>query len=164
MPGQFKQYHCGRINEKNPAQEDSPKELRGLLLVALAPKRAEKDETDCHHEQDRLIANVGCYRHPAHPLQQQRIAAMTDPKHDEKARKEKPDLILLDLMLPKITGFEVCRMLKFDDNYKNIPIIVLSALDQQGEREKAIQNGADAYFIKPFELELLIVKIRNLLK
>ena len=82
----------------------------------------------------------------------------------EKARKEKPDLILLDLMLPKMTGFEVCRMLKFDDNYKNIPIIVLSALDQQGEREKAIQNGADAYFIKPFELELLIVKIRNLLK
>ena len=82
----------------------------------------------------------------------------------EKARKEKPDLILLDLMIPKITGFEVCRMLKFDDNYKNIPIIILSALDQQGEREKAIQNGADAYFIKPFELELLIVKIRNLLK
>ena len=82
----------------------------------------------------------------------------------EKARKEKPDLILLDLMIPKITGFEVCRMLKFDDNYKNIPIIILSALDQQGEREKAIQNGADAYFIKPFELELLIVKIRSLLK
>ena len=82
----------------------------------------------------------------------------------EKAKKEKPDLIVLDLMLPKINGFEVCRMLKFDDNYKNIPIIVLSALSQQNEREKATQCGADAYFIKPFDLSLLVTKIESLLK
>ena len=82
----------------------------------------------------------------------------------EKAKKEKPDLIVLDLMLPKITGFEVCRMLKFDDNYKDIPIIVLSALGQQSDREKAVQCGADAYFIKPFDLALLVTKIESLLK
>ena len=82
----------------------------------------------------------------------------------EKAKKEKPDLIVLDLMLPKITGFEVCRMLKFDDNYKDIPIIVLSALGQQSDREKAVQCGADAYFIKPFDLGLLVTKIESLLK
>jgi DNA-binding response OmpR family regulator len=67
-------------------------------------------------------------------------------------------------MLPKLNGFEVCRMLKFDDTYKNIPIIILSALDQQGDREKAIQCGADAYFIKPFDFDLLVTKIRSLLK
>lgn len=82
----------------------------------------------------------------------------------EKAKKEKPDLIVLDLMLPKINGFEVCRMLKFDDAYKDIPIIVLSALSQQNEREKAAQCGADAYFIKPFDLGLLVTKIESLLK
>jgi DNA-binding response OmpR family regulator len=82
----------------------------------------------------------------------------------EKAKNEKPDLIILDLMLPKLNGFEVCRMLKFDDTYKNIPIIILSALDQQGDREKAIQCGADAYFIKPFDFDLLVTKIRSLLK
>lgn len=82
----------------------------------------------------------------------------------EKAKKEKPDLIVLDLMMPKITGFEVCRMLKFDDAYKNIPIIVLSALSQQPDREKAVQCGADAYFIKPFDLDLLVTKIESLLK
>ena len=82
----------------------------------------------------------------------------------EKAKKEKPDLIVLDLMLPKINGFEVCRMLKFDDDYKDIPIIVLSALSQQNEREKAAQCGADAYFIKPFDLGLLVTKIESLLK
>ncbi len=79
----------------------------------------------------------------------------------EKARNENPDLILLDLMLPKMTGYEVCRMLKFDDKYKKIPIIVLSALDQQDEREKAVKAGADTVFVKPFDLELLLVKIRE---
>ena len=82
----------------------------------------------------------------------------------EKAKKEKPDLIVLDLMMPKINGFEVCRMLKFDDNYKAIPIIILSALGQQFDREKAVQCGADAYFIKPFDLNLLVTKIESMLK
>jgi len=79
----------------------------------------------------------------------------------KKARNENPDLVILDLMLPKMTGYEVCRMLKFDDKYKQIPIIILSSLDQQDEREKAIKAGADAYFIKPFDLELLLVKIKG---
>ncbi len=79
----------------------------------------------------------------------------------KKARNEKPDLVMLDLMLPKMTGYEVCRMLKFDDKYKKIPIIVLSALDRQDEREKAVKAGADAVFVKPFDLELLLVKIRE---
>jgi len=89
------------------------------------------------------------------------ITAQDGEEGLKKARSEKPDLLVLDLMLPKMTGYEVCRMLKFDDKYKNIPIIVLSSLDQQDEREKAIKGGADAYFIKPFDLELLLVKIKD---
>jgi DNA-binding response OmpR family regulator len=81
----------------------------------------------------------------------------------DTAKKEKPDLIILDLMMPKLSGFEVCRMLKFDDAYKNIPIIVLSALQHQRDREKAVEAGADAYFIKPFDLELLLNKIKTLI-
>jgi len=80
-----------------------------------------------------------------------------------KVKEEPPDLILLDLMMPKINGYEVCRMLKFDDKYKDIPVIVLSALDRQDEREKAVSSGADAVFIKPFDLGLLLVKIKELL-
>ena len=89
------------------------------------------------------------------------ITAQDGEEGLKKARKESPDLVMLDLMMPKMTGYEVCRMLKFDDKYKNTPIIVLSALDQQDEREKAIKAGADAVFIKPFDLELLLVKIRE---
>jgi len=79
----------------------------------------------------------------------------------KKARDENPDIVILDLMLPKMTGYEVCRMLKFDDKYKKIPIIILSSLDQQDEREKAVKAGADTYFIKPFDLDLLLVKIKD---
>ncbi|MBL7130856.1 MAG: response regulator [Candidatus Omnitrophica bacterium] len=89
------------------------------------------------------------------------IAARDGEEGLRKARSENPDLVMLDLMLPKMTGYEVCRMLKFDDKYKKIPIIILSSLDQQDEREKAVQAGADAYFIKPFDLELLLVKIKD---
>ncbi len=89
------------------------------------------------------------------------ITAQDGEEGLKKAREENPDLLILDLMLPKMNGYEVCRMLKFDDKHKNIPIIILSSLDQQDEREKAIKGGADAYFIKPFDLELLLAKIKS---
>lgn len=79
-------------------------------------------------------------------------------------REKKPDLVILDLMLPKITGYELCRMIKFDETLKNIPVIILSALERQVDRDRASEAGADAYFIKPFELDLLIVKINQLLQ
>jgi len=78
-------------------------------------------------------------------------------------KERKPDLLITDLMMPKITGYEVCRMLRFDDNFKNMPIIVLTSLSNQDEREMAVRSGADAVFVKPFELNLLLCKIRELL-
>jgi DNA-binding response OmpR family regulator len=92
------------------------------------------------------------------------VAAKDGQEAIDKTKKENPDLLILDLMMPKLDGFEVCRMLKFDDNFKNLPIIVLSALDQQQDREKAIKAGADEYFIKPFDLSLLLTKIRDLIE
>jgi len=81
----------------------------------------------------------------------------------EKARKEKPDLIVLDLMLPKIDGYKVCRMLKFDDKYKQIPIIMLTARGQESDQETGYETGADAYMIKPFQHEVVLAKIKELL-
>ncbi len=91
------------------------------------------------------------------------IAASDGEEGLERIRKDNPSLVLLDLMLPKINGFEVCRMLKFDDKYKNMPIIILSALDKEEDRKKAMESGADAYFLKPFDLEELLTKIKSLL-
>ena len=82
----------------------------------------------------------------------------------EKARQEKPDLIILDLMLPKLDGYKVCRMLKFDEKYKSIPIIMFTARIQQADEKLGYEVGANAYLTKPFEPETLIKKIKELLK
>ena len=80
-----------------------------------------------------------------------------------KARSEKPDLMILDLMLPKLDGYKVCRMLKFDEAYKLIPIIIFTARAQKKDEELSMEMGADAYIQKPFEPEMLLGKIKELL-
>jgi len=81
-----------------------------------------------------------------------------------KARKEKPDLIILDLMLPKLDGFKVCRLLKFDYNYNKIPIIMLTARAQGTDKEMGEEVGADIFLTKPFEPSVIIEKIKELLE
>ena len=78
------------------------------------------------------------------------------------ARKEKPDLIILDLMLPKIDGYRVCRMLKFDEKYKKIPIILFTSRAQDDDKATGLEVGADAYITKPFEPQVLLDKMREL--
>ena len=80
-----------------------------------------------------------------------------------KARFNKPDLIILDLMLPKLDGFKVCRMLKFDEKYKKIPIIMFTARAQKKDEELGKEVCADAYIKKPFEPQVLLAKIKELL-
>jgi DNA-binding response OmpR family regulator len=82
----------------------------------------------------------------------------------ELIKKERPDLIVLDIMLPKIDGYKICRILKFDDRYKNIPIVIFTARAQELDEKKAKEVKADAYITKPFQPEGLLGKIRQLLK
>ena len=82
----------------------------------------------------------------------------------EKARKEKPDLIVLDLMLPKIDGYKVCGLLKRDTRYAKIPIIIFTAKAQEEDKKLGEELGAEAYIIKPFEPQVLLSKIKELLK
>lgn len=79
------------------------------------------------------------------------------------AREEKPDLILLDIMLPKMDGFKVSRLLKFDERFRHIPIIMLTALVQDTDIKLGEETGADAYVTKPFDFDELIKKIKELL-
>ena len=80
-----------------------------------------------------------------------------------KARKESPDLILLDLMLPKLDGYKVCRLLKFDEKYKHIPILMLTAKIQEKDKTLGIETGANEYITKPFEMDSLLEKVKRYL-
>jgi DNA-binding response OmpR family regulator len=81
----------------------------------------------------------------------------------EKARTEKPDLIILDLMLPKMDGFKVCRLLKFDEKFKHIPVILLTMLGDHKDKETGKNVGADAYMAKPFDSDVLHEQITKLI-
>jgi len=77
-----------------------------------------------------------------------------------KARKESPDLIILDLMLPKLDGYKVCRLLKFDEKYKHIPILMLTAKTQEKDKILGMETGAEEYITKPFEMDYLMEKVK----
>ena len=78
-------------------------------------------------------------------------------------RGQMPDLILLDIMLPKMNGYKVCRLLKFDENFKHIPIIMLTARTQEKDRAIGMETGADEYMTKPFEMDDLIGMVERYL-
>jgi DNA-binding response OmpR family regulator len=81
-----------------------------------------------------------------------------------KARGENPDLVLLDIMLPNINGYKIARLLKFDEAYKNIPIIMLTARAQKADITLGEETGADEYVTKPFVMDELVNMIRKYLK
>jgi DNA-binding response OmpR family regulator len=77
------------------------------------------------------------------------------------ARERQPSLILLDLMLPKLDGYKVCRALKFDERYKSLPIFILSARSGEQDRKLALEMGADVFLTKPYEMKDLVTRIRT---
>jgi len=81
-----------------------------------------------------------------------------------RAQREKPNLMVLDLMLPKLDGYKVCRALKFDDRYKSLPIVVLSARSGEQDRKLAFDMGADAFISKPYDMAELVRMIRAKLR
>lgn len=82
----------------------------------------------------------------------------------DKARKEFPDLIMCDVMMPEMDGIEVSKTLKTDFNTSHIPIILLSAKSSEEQKREGLETGADAYVTKPFSLKLLKIQIRNLIE
>lgn len=82
----------------------------------------------------------------------------------EKVYNEEPDLIVLDLQMPKVDGFEVCQELKFDPEYQDIPIIMLTARVEDINKMEGLGIGADDYITKPVDAKKLIKAVREVLK
>jgi DNA-binding response OmpR family regulator len=81
----------------------------------------------------------------------------------KKAKTENPDLILLDIMMPKLTGYEVCRELRTDRMTKDVPIVMITALHEMDDRIKGIEAGADDFISKPFNKAELLARVKSLL-
>ncbi|MBI5186207.1 MAG: PAS domain S-box protein [Nitrospinae bacterium] len=92
------------------------------------------------------------------------LCAMDGEAGLEKARSEKPDVILLDIMLPKMNGFEVCQALKSDEKFKSIPIIMITGLGDTDNTVKGLSLGADDYVSKPFDFKELLARLKSHLR
>ncbi len=81
-----------------------------------------------------------------------------------KVRERKPDILFLDIMMPEINGYDVCRTIKNDPDLKSIYVIMLTAKGQVAEQERGKEVGADEYIVKPFSPMEILSRVKNLLQ
>jgi two-component system, OmpR family, response regulator VicR len=94
-----------------------------------------------------------------------RVSAVTDGSLAlAEMRREPSDLVILDLMLPGIDGLEICRQLRRNERYSNVPILMLTARSEEADRVVGLELGADDYVTKPFSMRELIARVRALLR
>jgi len=82
---------------------------------------------------------------------------------EEEVKKGDYHLVILDVMMPKIDGYMVCRLLKFDEKYQGIPIIMLTARSLDEDRDLGLSSGADDYITKPIDFDVLLKKVKSFL-
>jgi len=94
-----------------------------------------------------------------------KVSGVTDGlKALEEIKKDMPDLVLLDIMIPGIDGFEVCRRIKADPVTANLPVVMLTAKKSSADQARGIEAGADAYITKPFKSAKIIEVVEELLR
>lgn len=81
----------------------------------------------------------------------------------EMVEAEDPDLIILDVRMPKMTGYEACRKIKADPGTKGTPVMILSAKGQEVEIQQGLESGADEYILKPFVPDELVAQVKDIL-
>lgn len=107
--------------------------------------------------------NVELIKAQLKPYAYSLISALDGEEALKKISQEAPDLVLLDLMMPKVSGYEVCRSIKQNKDTQFIPVIVITALSELNDKLKAIELGADDFLVKPFNKLELTTRIKSLL-
>ena len=92
------------------------------------------------------------------------VPAKDGPEAIEIVSANMPDLILLDVMMPKMSGFEVCRRIKNDPKTSNIPVIMVTALNEYGDIERGVDCGTDDFISKPVNKLELVTRVKTMLK
>jgi CheY-like chemotaxis protein len=113
-----------------------------------------EDETDIRELIAYSLVNIGGF---------QVVKARNGAEAVEAAEAELPDLILMDVRMPRMTGVEACARLKENPQTKDIPVVFLSAMGQEQEIQQGMEVGAVEYVLKPFAPEVLMNKVRDIL-
>ena len=114
-----------------------------------------EDETDIRELVAFSLENIGGFNV---------VKAKNGAEAVEVAQQEKPDLILMDVRMPKMTGVEACAALKDIPETKDIPVVFLSAMGQEQEIQQGMDVGATEYILKPFAPDVLMSKVREILE
>ena len=136
-----------RRHEGNRFMEQERKVIPRKILIV-------EDNEDSRELVMKVLKNKGY----------QIIEAIDGEEALSKAQTEEPNLILMDISIPKIDGFEVTKKLKGMDEFKNIPIVALTAHAMKGDREKFISAGFEGYISKPIDVRELPGQVRNFLR
>jgi len=91
------------------------------------------------------------------------LMALSGLEGISKARNEKPDLIIMDVMMPGLDGFAACKMIRENEEIKGIPVILLTGKGMVGDVEKGFASGASDYLVKPIDWDKLLLKIKKLI-
>ena len=91
------------------------------------------------------------------------VAAANGEEAVQLAPRENPDLILMDVRMPRMTGYEACRVMKADPNLRDIPVVFLSAKGQESEIQTGLDAGAEEYLLKPFAPDQLTDRVKSIL-
>lgn len=110
---------------------------------------------------DDSLAELQILQATLQPTGHQIVTAMDGEAAEEKVKSEKIDLIILDVIMPKKNGFQVCRDIKSNEQYKNIPIIMVTSKDQESDKFWGMKQGADEYLTKPFKPEDLLKAVKK---
>ncbi len=80
-----------------------------------------------------------------------------------KISNERPDLLILDIIMPKLNGFQLCRSIRANPALKDLPIIIVTSMDRESDRYWGLKQGADEYLVKPVDPAVLVAKVRSYL-
>lgn len=80
-----------------------------------------------------------------------------------KISSERPDLLILDIIMPKLNGFQLCRSIRANPSLKDLPIIIVTSMDRESDRYWGLKQGADEYLVKPVDPAVLVAKVRSYL-
>jgi len=97
------------------------------------------------------------------PLGHEILVAHDGEEAQRQIAQQTPDLVILDILMPKVNGFQLCRAIRSNPDLSQLPIIVVTAMDRESDRYWGLKQGANEYLVKPIDPEVLRAKVRSYL-